>query len=307
MQSLDGSSAALMESLDDLDSLMRRDSLFELDSFFAQDESADSRTNESIDGEGIFDRIDRTLGLIAEAQTIDRDRLPVGQIDISIIIPVRNARQTLPEVLDRIDEVMPTSCEVIIVDDASTDGSWHYARSLAYRPNLTVLRRNRSHGRGSAIRMALRHTTGRVVAIQDADMAYDPADLLGVIWPILENQADAVYGSRRLRRDTRRGVGLAARLSNRISTFVANRVTGLQLSDLESSHKAFRGDLIRSLTLRERDRGFDAEVTAKMARRASVVMEVPTSFEGEYLDRELAPSWKALAQTIAGLIRYRCG
>lgn len=278
----------------------------ERDSFFDQESESLTYqpTIDRIDADDIFKRIDETLDLIAEAQTIDREGTPVGQIDISIIIPVRNARDTLPEVLERINEVMPTSCEIIVVDDASTDGSWHYARSFSQRSNFTVLRRQRSHGRGSAIRMALKHTTGRVVAIQDADMAYDPADLLGNIWPVLENQADVVYGSRRLRRDTRRGVGLIARLSNRITTFVANRTTGLALSDLESSHKVFRGDLIRSLKLQELDRGFDAEVTAKIARRARVVMEVPTSFEGDLLADEAKPSLHSFVQTIASLIRY---
>ena len=279
----------------------------ERDSVFNQDDGSLTYKPqiERIDTDDILQRIDETLDLIAEAQAIDRTRMPVGQIDISIIIPVRNARETLPEVLARIDEVMPTSCEIIVVDDASTDGSSHYVRGLTHRPNLTLLQRKRSHGRGSAIRMGLRHSTGRVVAIQDADMAYDPADLLGAIWPILENQADAVYGSRRLRRDTRRGVGWVARLSNRLTTLVANWTTGLKLSDLESSHKAFRGDLIRSIKLQECDRGFDAEVTAKMARRAKVVMEVPTSFEGAMLDESLAPSWKTFVQTVVGLIRYR--
>lgn len=279
----------------------------ERDSLFNQDDVSLTYKPqiERVDAEDIFQRIDETLELIAEAQAIDQARTPVGQIDISIIIPVRNARETLPEVLERIEEVMPTSCEVIVVDDASTDGSWHYVRSMVETSNITLLRRKRSHGRGSAIRMALRHTTGRVVAIQDADMAYDPADLLGAIWPILENQADAVYGSRRLRRDTRCGVGMVARLSNRVTTLAANLTTGLKLSDLESSHKAFRGDLIRSIDLRECDRGFDAEITAKIARRAKVVMEVPTSFEGDLLDKSLAPSWMTFLQTFVGLVRYR--
>lgn len=279
----------------------------ERDSLFNQDDGSLTYKPqiERIETDDILQRIDETLDLIAEAQAIDQTRMPVGQIDISIIIPVRNARETLPEVLARIDEVMPTSCEIIVIDDASSDGSSHYVRGLVHRPNLTLLQRKRSHGRGSAIRMGLRHSTGRVVAIQDADMAYDPADLLGAIWPILENQADAVYGSRRLRRDTRRGVGWVARLSNRLTTLIANWTTGLKLSDLESSHKAFRGDLIRSIKLQECDRGFDAEVTAKMARRAKVVMEVPTSFEGEMLDESLAPGWKTFVQTVVGLIRYR--
>jgi len=253
----------------------------------------------------ILSRIDDTLDLIAEAQQVACGNTPVTSFDISIIVPVFNARESLPEVLARIAEVMPASCEVIVVDDASTDGSWHYARSLMPQSNLTVLRRRRHHGRGSAIRMALRHTSGRVVAIQDADMAYDPADLLGAVWPILEGQADAVYGSRRLRRDTRRDISWASRLSGRVTTLVANLATGLKISDMESSHKAFRGDLIRALELKEVDCGFDAEVTAKIARRAGVVMEVPTTYEGEFLTEQFRPSWRALMQCVRGLIQYR--
>ncbi|MCM2372426.1 glycosyltransferase family 2 protein [Aporhodopirellula aestuarii] len=253
----------------------------------------------------VLQRIDDTLDLIAEAQHVAAGNAPITSFDISIIVPVYNARESLPEVLARIDEVMPMSCEVIVVDDGSTDGSWHFARGLMPKSNLKVLHRRKHHGRGSAIRMALRHTTGRVVAIQDADMAYDPADLLGAIWPILEEKADAVYGSRRLRRDTRRGISLASRLSGRITTLIANLATGMKISDMESSHKVFNGDLIRSLELRECDRGFDAEVTAKVARRAKVVMEVPTSFEGEFLDEQFRPSFSTLMQTVRGLIRYR--
>lgn len=269
------------------------------------DETAWESPHSTSYADDVLERIDDTLSLIAEAQQVACGNTPVTSFDISIIVPVYNARESLPEVLSRIEEVMPASCEVIVVDDGSTDGSWHYARSLMPKSNLTVLRRRKHHGRGSAIRMALRHSTGRVVAIQDADMAYDPADLLGAVWPILENKADAVYGSRRLRRDTRRGISIASRLSGRITTLVANLATGMKISDMESSHKVFRGDLIRSLQLRECDRGFDAEVTAKVARRAKVVMEVPTSFEGEFLDDQFRPRISTLMQTLRGLIQYR--
>ncbi|EMI52109.1 glycosyltransferase family 2 protein [Rhodopirellula sallentina] len=269
------------------------------------DESQLKTSAEVSYADDVLDRIDDTLNLIAEAQQVASGNRPVTSYDISIIVPVYNARESLPEVLERIEEVMPSSCEVIVVDDGSTDGSWHYARGLMPKPNLTVLRRRRHHGRGSAIRMGLRHSTGRVVAIQDADMAYDPADLLGAVWPILENKADAVYGSRRLRRDTRRGISFASRLSGRITTLVANLATGMKISDMESSHKVFRGELIRSLELRECDRGFDAEVTAKVARRAKVVMEVPTSFEGDFLDDQFRPSLSTLMQTLRGLVQYR--
>lgn len=255
------------------------------------------------DLDDVLAQIDGTLDLIAQAQSPIESNDACETIDISIIVPCHNCRESLPEVLERIEEVMPRSCEVIVIDDASTDGSWHYVRGLGESKYRKILHRRRAHGRGSAIRLGIRHSQGRVVAIQDADMAYDPADLLATIWPVLECEADAVFGSRRLRKESRRGLSLRARLYGRVTTLLANLTTGLRLSDLESSHKAFRGDLIRSVALSETDAGFDAEVAAKVARAADVVMEVPTRYEGCLQDEINAPSLSRFCQTVKTLVQ----
>lgn len=269
---------------------------------------------DAVNPDEILQRIDDTLGLIAEANQIACGASPVKQIDVSVIVPVHNCREFIPEVIDRIDEVMPPATETILVDDASVDGSWQYMRGLPARSNRTILRRRRHHGRGSAIRMALRHTRGYVVAIQDADMAYDPADLLGAIWPILEEQAEVVYGSRSMRRggsysnNSRGGLNnQMRRIVNRCLTTCSNLTTGLHLSDLETGHKVFLGDLIRSLPLTETGSGIDAEITAKVARAASTVMEVPTHYTADFRAPEYARNARTAITTLRSVIAHRNG
>ncbi|WDQ19257.1 glycosyltransferase family 2 protein [Rhodopirellula sp. P2] len=270
--------------------------------------------DDAINPDEILQRIDDTLGLIAEANQIASGASPVKQIDVSVIVPIHNCREFIPEVIDRIAEVMPPATETILVDDGSVDGSWHYLRGLPQRPNRTILRRLRHHGRGSTIRMALRHTRGHVVAIQDADMAYDPADLLGAIWPILEEQADVVYGSRSMRRggshqnNLRGGLGnRMCRIVNRCLTSCSNLTTGLHLSDLETGHKVFLGDLIRSLPLTETGPGIDAEITAKVAKSALTIMEVPTHYNADLRAPEYSRNARTAMTTLRSLIAHRNG
>lgn len=267
-----------------------------------------------VDSDDILRRMDETLDLIAEANQIASGSAPVKQIDVSVIVPIHNCRETIAEVVERLDEVMPPATEVILVDDGSTDGSWHYLRGLPQRDNRIVLHRRRHHGRGSSIRMALRHTQGYVVAIQDADMAYDPADLLGAIWPILEQKADVVYGSRSMRRggtsstqEGRRWSRPLNRFANRCLTTCSNLATGLELSDLETCHKVFLGDLVRSFDLHETGTGFDAEITSKVARHAHTVMEVPTHYESDLRTPEYSRNVRAAMTTLRSVLQYRGG
>ena len=175
--------------------------------------------------EDVVDRIDQTLELIAEATSVAIGTTPVDHFDVTIIVPVYNEVDTLPQVLDRIDEVMPPATEVIVVDDGSIDGTSEWLEQLPHRSNRTILRRRGNHGKGSAVRLAIRHSQGRVVAIQDADLEYDPADLLGVIWPVLEGEADVVYGSRYLIEGN--DPSLLHKLGNQALTFGSNLMTCL--------------------------------------------------------------------------------
>lgn len=246
--------------------------------------------------EEILDRIDSTLDLIAEANQIAAHVLPAARIDVSVIVRVCNHRDTLGDLLDRIEEVMPPATETILVDDGSTDGSAEYARhriraqqrqdvkqsngpenakSSPANPfsRMRLIARRRSHGRGSCLRLGIRHSRGHIVAIQNVDLTQDPADLLGGIWPILEDQSDAVFGARRVHP-----------IASSLATLASNRQTGLRLTDMLHSQKVFRGDLVRSLHLTQPGDGFDREITSQIAaasRRTGLygavgtIMEVP--------------------------------
>ncbi len=256
-----------------------------------------------------IERIDDALGLIAEANSIAAGTAEVDHFDITVIVPVYNEVETISKVIARIEQVMPTTTEIILVDDGSTDGTAEYLSSLAPRRGRTVIRRRVNHGKGSAVRLAIRHSVGRVVAIQDADLEYDPADLLRVIWPILDNDADIVYGSRYL--DQSQDLSLVHRAGNWMLTTLSNMVTGLRLTDMETCHKAFDGDLIRSIALKECRFGFEPEVTAKMAAKVTTenarMLEVPTGYQSRGYDEGKKIGWRDAVAAVGCMWRYRKG
>ena len=255
--------------------------------------------------EAIVERIDETLDLLAEATTAAADVRAAGVYDVTVIIPVYNERNTLPAVLERIVEVMPPSTEVIVVDDGSTDGTEHFLRGLPPSDALKVIHRRNNYGKGSAIRLAVRHSRGRVIAIQDADLEYDPADLLGAIWPILEGKADAVYGSRYRRRGQDPSWVHCA--GNWGLTKLSNALSGLRLTDMETCQKAFRGDLLRAIPLQEPRFGFEPEITAKIAALGVTVMEVPVSYQPRSVQEGKKIRFGDAFNAIACMWKYRRG
>jgi glycosyltransferase involved in cell wall biosynthesis len=280
---------------------MTVDSSHASDSLFAQTPDT-HQWRPHHDHNTVIDRIDQTVDLIADANSAAGMR-PFDQIDVTIIVPVYNECKTLPLVLKRIDEVMPAATETIVVDDGSTDGTGEWLDGLAPREDLKIIRRRGNHGKGSAVRLAIRHSRGRVIAIQDADLEYDPADLLRVIWPVLEGDASVVYGSRYIG-----GSGdpsLVHRLGNWLLTTVSNTLTGLRLTDMETCHKAFDGDLLRSIPLRECRFGFEPEITAKVATRRIKIAEVPTSYHcRSYADGKKI-GWRDALDAFACMWKYR--
>jgi glycosyltransferase involved in cell wall biosynthesis len=151
--------------------------------------------------------------------------------------------------------------------------------------------------------LAIRHSRGRVIAIQDADLEYDPVDLLRVIWPILDGNAEVVYGSRYLGQTS--DPSLLHQLGNRMLTFFSNLTTGLRLTDMETCHKAFHGDLLRSIPLRECRFGFEPEITAKIANRDARVIEVPTNYQGRGYDEGKKIGWRDALAAVGCMWTYR--
>ena len=199
---------------------------------------------------------------------------------LTVVIPAYNEAGTLQEVVARVQAVdVPT--EIIIVDDASTDGSAEVAaRIAASADNVTLLRHDRNRGKGRALRTGFEAATGDFVIVQDADLEYDPADYSKLLNPLLEGRADAVYGSRFLTSSEHRVLYFRHYLGNRLLTLLSNLATDLNLTDMESCYKVFRRELLQSIVLEEDRFGFEPEITAKIAKAGARVYEVGISYHG---------------------------
>jgi glycosyltransferase involved in cell wall biosynthesis len=199
---------------------------------------------------------------------------------LSVVVPVYNEADTLHEVVCRVLAV-PCLQEVIIVDDCSTDGTAEVAHQLAAMyPQVRVVDHSRNSGKTAALRTGFALTRGEVVIVQDADLEYDPAEIYGVIRPILDGHADVVFGSRFLVRRAARVLYFYHFLANKFLTFLSNALTNLNMTDIETGYKAFRGDIIRNMIIVSGGFGFEVEVTAKVAKLKGAIYEVPISYYG---------------------------
>ena len=247
--------------------------------------------------------IERTLDGLESVLQSDSPPAERGCFELTLIVPVYNERGTLPKVLERIDEVMPPNTQTIIVDDASSDGTTEWLSAQPHRPDRTILLRKRNHGKGSAVRLGIRHSRGRVVAIQDADLEYDPADLIEVVRPIQRGDCRVVFGSRYLTGNA--DPSRLHRLGNWALTAASNCMTGQRLTDMETCHKAFEGELIRSIVIRECRFGFEPEITGKIAAKGIPIHEVPTGYQSRGYTDGKKITWKDGVAAIACMWRYR--
>ena len=199
---------------------------------------------------------------------------------LSIVIPVYNEEYTITEIVKRTLEV-PNLLEVIIVDDCSTDNTQPLAISLAEQHAMVrYIRQSVNGGKTQALRTGFAETRGSVVIVQDADLEYDPSEIPEVIQPIIDGNADVVYGSRFLVKKTARVLYFYHFLANKFLTLASNMVTNLNMTDVETCYKAFRGEIIRNMVINSSGFGFEIEVTAKIAKLKCAVYEVPISYYG---------------------------
>jgi glycosyltransferase involved in cell wall biosynthesis len=169
----------------------------------------------------------------------------------------------------------------VIVDDCSTDATGRIADEMAREhPEVHVVHHDKNCGKTEALKTGFQRTTGEIVIVQDADFEYDPREIECVIAPIVEGHADVVYGSRFLVRKAARVLYFYHYLANRTLTFLSNLFTNVNLTDVETGYKAFRGDIIRQMMIRSSGFGFEIEVTAKTAKLKCSMYEVPISYHG---------------------------
>jgi len=206
-------------------------------------------------------------------------------VKLSVLIPAYNERRTIKEIVQRVlDQKIPgvDEMEIVIVDDCSTDGTDEFIRELhlKYPEKIHPILLEENHGKGNAIRTAIQTASGDIAIIQDADLEYDPADYPGVLKPILDGDADVVYGSRFSDRERRRVLYFKHTLANQFLTFVSNWFTDLNLTDMETCYKAFRLQVVKTIPLRSKRFGIEPELTAKFAKRKLRIFEVPISYHG---------------------------
>jgi glycosyltransferase involved in cell wall biosynthesis len=225
-------------------------------------------------------------------------------LKLSVIIPVYNEKNTVLELLRRV-EAVPLSLdkEIIVVDDFSTDGTREVLGGLG-RPDIRVIFHAKNMGKGSALRTGFSEATGDIVLIQDADLEYDPAEYPGLLAPILDGRADVVYGSRFLG-GPHRVIFFWHSVGNRLLTALSNMVTNLNLTDMETCYKVFRGDVLRKLSLKSRRFGFEPEVTIKVAKLKCRIYEVPISYAGRNYSEGKKIGWKDGLAALWHIMRYR--
>jgi glycosyltransferase involved in cell wall biosynthesis len=195
---------------------------------------------------------------------------------LSIVIPVYNEAATIHKVVARV-AALPIPKEIIIVDDASTDGTREILSQYECAHDVHVIFKPHNEGKGAALRTGFRRVSGDVVVIQDADLEYDPRDILPLVQPIVSENADVVYVSRFFDGQSQ-DRSLIHRWGNRLLTAASNWMTGLTLTDMETCYKAFRRGVLKSFEIEQPRFGFEPEVTAKIARRKFRLCEVPIRY-----------------------------
>lgn len=260
----------------------------------------------------VYERIDATLARLEDLEALLAAEagyevpplgfeLPPG-FKLSVVIPVFNEENTIRQILARV-LALPVPLEVIVVDDHSIDMTRDVLRQLENHPQLRIIYKPQNAGKGAALRTGFQHATGDVVVVQDADLEYDPRDIVPLLAPVIRGEADVVYGSRYLERRSQNS-SLVHRLGNSLLTAASNVLTGLRLTDMETCYKVFRRDVIEDVDIAQNRFGFEPEVTAKLARSGYRVTEMPVNYNARDFDEGKKIGLRDAFNALWCIVRY---
>jgi glycosyltransferase involved in cell wall biosynthesis len=219
-------------------------------------------------------------------------------------MPVYNESATVRRVIETVLN-QPSVAELIVVNDASTDGTREILDAIAAtHSRVRVFHHERNQGKGAALRTGISKATADFVIIQDADLEYDPAEYPKLLAPLLNGKADAVFGSRFIGSEAHRVLYFWHSVGNKFLTLLSNMVTNLNLTDMETCYKVFRRELIQSIPIEENRFGFEPEITAKLARRRVRIYEVSVSYYGRTYEEGKKINWRDGISALRCILKY---
>lgn len=224
---------------------------------------------------------------------------------LSVVIPAFNEEATVSQILDLLLDKVKDLDEIIVIDDGSIDNTSQICRDYANsHPQVHYYPQPHNMGKTEALKEGFRRSTGDIVIVQDADLEYDPQEINYVVAPIQEGKADVVLGSRFLVRRASRSVYFRHYMANKFITFLSNLLTDLNLTDVETCYKAFRGDIIRNMVITSQRFGFEVEVVAKVAKLKCRIYEVPISYYGRPYEEGKKVGFKDGLMALYYILKY---
>jgi glycosyltransferase involved in cell wall biosynthesis len=223
---------------------------------------------------------------------------------LTVVIPCYNEVNTIVEVVKLIKSGPIKNCEIILVDDCSSDGTREVIQSQLETEVEQVIYHSKNQGKGATLRSGFTAATGDIVIIQDADLEYSPEDYPAMIEPIVRGKADVVFGSRFGGNGPHRVVYYWHMVGNKLLTTLSNMFTNINLTDMECCYKAFRREIIQSIKIEERRFGFEPEITAKVAKMKCRIYEVGISYYGRTYEEGKKIGWKDGIRAIYCILKY---
>jgi len=223
---------------------------------------------------------------------------------LCVVMPVFNEAATITEIVQTVLAQRPVQ-QLIIIDDASTDGTSERLQTLANSDKrISLVRHETNQGKGSALRTAFAGVASPYAIIQDADLEYDPAEYHRLLAPMVNGQADVVFGSRFIGSEARRVLYYWHSVGNKFLTTLSNMATNLNLTDIETCYKAFRREVIQKVHIEESRFGFEPEITAKVARLELRIYEVSISYRGRTYQEGKKVGWRDGVHAIWCIVKY---